>query len=87
MDDYKVNAMLTWTKPTNITQLRGFLRLTGYYRKFVRGYVKLAKRLTDLLKKYNFTWNEETTLSFELLNPAMTLALALRLFLNFLSLK
>jgi hypothetical protein len=67
----KVQAVADWPKPQNIRELRGFLGLVGYYRKFVKNFGVLAGPLTDLLKKQMvFHWNQEHDAAFEALKLA-----------------
>ncbi|XP_026399861.1 uncharacterized protein LOC113295752 [Papaver somniferum] len=71
-DPDKIFAMVGWPTPTNLKALRGFLGLTGYYRKFLKNYGLLSKPLIDLLKKDAFSWSPEATTTFLNLKRAMT---------------
>jgi hypothetical protein len=71
VDPKKIEAMQDWPHPKNLKRLRGFLGLTGYYRKFVKNYGKIATPLTALLKKNSFTWTPATAQAFQTLKMAM----------------
>jgi hypothetical protein len=61
----KVEAILHWPQPRNIKDLRSFLGLAGYYRKFVKHFAIIAKPLTASLKKGAiFVWTQDQELSF-----------------------
>ncbi|KAI4357142.1 hypothetical protein L6164_001109 [Bauhinia variegata] len=66
--------MLNWPELVNLKQLRGFLGLTGFYKKIVEKYASIAAPLTELLKKDSFIWTNAATQAFESLKQEMTIA-------------
>ncbi|GAU48361.1 hypothetical protein TSUD_282420 [Trifolium subterraneum] len=72
VDPNKVESVMKWPIPKNVKGVRGFLGLTGYYRKFIKNYWKIARPLTELTKKDAFTWNEDTQKAFEKLKESLT---------------
>jgi len=71
VDPKKIQVMQDWPQPRTLKSLRGFLGLTGYYRKFFHNYSRIAKPLTQLLKKNSFFWNEDAQQAFTALKNAM----------------
>ncbi|KAA0059567.1 Ty3/gypsy retrotransposon protein [Cucumis melo var. makuwa] len=70
-DPEKIRAVSEWPTPTNVREVRGFLVLTGYYRRFVKDYGAIAAPLTQLLKKGAYKWDVETETAFDKLKKAM----------------
>ena len=80
VDPQKIEAIVNWKPPTNVSEVRSFLGLTGYYRKFVEGFSKIAIPLTNLLKKdQKFEWSDTCQYSFEELRQRLTTAPVLAL--------
>lgn len=74
-DPTKIQAVENWPTPKITKQLRGFLGLTGYYRKFIRDYGMITRPLTELLKKNTpFQWTPRMDEAFKLLKQKMIAA-------------
>ena len=71
MDSKKMACLLNWHTLRSVKKFHGFFSLTGYYRRFIKGYGVIAKPLTDLLKKSTITWSPEAQTAFEVLKWAM----------------
>ncbi|OIT36710.1 putative mitochondrial protein, partial [Nicotiana attenuata] len=66
MDKAKVRAIQEWEAPIKVTELRSFLGLVNYYRRFISGYSAKAVPLTELLKKNKpWVWTEHYQKAFE----------------------
>uniref|UniRef100_A0A0A9D1W1 Reverse transcriptase domain-containing protein n=1 Tax=Arundo donax TaxID=35708 RepID=A0A0A9D1W1_ARUDO len=76
----KIQVIQQWPIPQNAKQLRGFLGLAGYYRKFIKHYGIMSKSLTDLLKKNCiFHWSQVEQQAFNAIKQALTSAPVLKL--------
>jgi predicted aspartyl protease len=73
-DPQKIVAVKEWPTPQTITQLRSFLGLTGYYRRFVQNYGQICRPLHDMLKKNSFKWTEVQTKAFNTLKESLITA-------------
>jgi hypothetical protein len=75
MDPTKVEAIMEWPAPTNVTEVRSFMGLAGYYRWFVKGFSKIANPITELQKKNKkFVWTEKCGEEFQRLKELLTIA-------------
>jgi hypothetical protein len=73
VDPEKLEAVSNWQQPTNVSEIRSFLDLAGYYRRFIEGFSKIARPMTELLKKEKkFTWIESCERSFQELKRRLT---------------
>jgi hypothetical protein len=75
VDPGKVKDVLNWMPPTTASEIQSFLGLAGYYHRFIKDFSKIAKPMTNLLKKNKaFEWLAECQASFEELRKCLTLA-------------
>ena len=66
VDPKKIKAVVNWELPTNPTEVRSFLGLVGYYRRFVQDFSIIASPMTKLLRKnIKFEWTGECQENFE----------------------
>ena len=73
VDPRKIKVILEWKPPRSVTEVRSFLGLAGYYRRFVKGFSITMARMTRLLQKnVRFEWSEKCQISFEKLKAFLT---------------
>jgi hypothetical protein len=78
VDLKKVEVVLKWERLTNVTEIRSFLGLMGYCRRFIEGFSIIASPLTKLTRKeVKFIWSKEYEESFQELKKRLTSALVL----------
>ena len=72
MDPVKIEAIVNWKPPRNVTKVRSFLGLASYYRRFVQGFLVIASSLTRLLRMgVKFEWDDKCQSSFERLKEIL----------------
>jgi hypothetical protein len=65
VDPSKVEAVSKWRQPSNVSEVRSFLGMAGYYRRFIKGFSSIARPMTELLKKdHKFVWTPKCEGSF-----------------------
>ena len=81
MDSIKVQAVLDWTRPTNLKETQSFVGFCNFYRRFIRDFSKIAKPFVRLTRKdVIFEWSSECEEAFKRLKNAVTSAPVLRHF-------
>ncbi|GJS46885.1 putative reverse transcriptase domain-containing protein [Tanacetum coccineum] len=72
VDPAKIESIKDWTSPKSPTEIRQFLGLAGYYRRFIEGFSKIAKPMTKLTqKKIQFVWGDKQEAAFQLLKQKL----------------
>ena len=75
VDPSKIQDVLNWSAPTSVPEIRSFLGLAGYYRRFVPDFSKIARPMTELLKKgVRLNWDDKCERSFRTLRKLLTSA-------------
>ncbi|GJW88833.1 putative reverse transcriptase domain-containing protein, partial [Tanacetum coccineum] len=72
VDPAKIESVKDWASPKTPTEIRQFLGLAGYYRRFIEGFSKIAKPMTKLTqKKVKFEWVDKQEAAFQLLKQKL----------------
>ncbi|GJX97812.1 putative reverse transcriptase domain-containing protein [Tanacetum coccineum] len=72
VDPAKIKAVKNWASPTTPTEVHQFLALAGYYQRFIKDFLKIAKSLTELNQKNNkYIWVEDQESAFQLLKQKL----------------
>ncbi|GKD44230.1 putative reverse transcriptase domain-containing protein, partial [Tanacetum coccineum] len=72
VDPAKIESIKDWASPKTLTEIRQFLGLAGYYRRFIKGFLKIAKPMTKLTQKnMKFDWSEKAKAAFQLLKQKL----------------
>nr|GFC45445.1 putative reverse transcriptase domain-containing protein [Tanacetum cinerariifolium] len=72
VDPAKIESVKDWASPKSPMEIRQFLGLTGYYRRFIEGFSKIAKTMTKLIqKKIKFGWGDKQEAAFQLLKQKL----------------
>ena len=82
MSDDKVKTILEWVEPKSVKDVQSFIGFANFYRRFIEGFSRVCKPLTDSLRKEgkSFTWDEACAKAFEMLKKRFTTAPILRHF-------
>jgi hypothetical protein len=73
VDPSKVRDILEWEPPKSVHQVRSFLGLLRYYRRFILNFSKISKPITELLKKgTKYVWSKECVEAFQTLKKLLT---------------
>ncbi|XP_050238193.1 uncharacterized protein LOC126687680 [Mercurialis annua] len=80
VDPKKIEAVMDWQRPRSVTEIRSFLGLAGYYRRFVQDFSRISAPMTKLTQKgVKFEWTDKCEASFEKLKEILTTAPVLAL--------
>ncbi|GJW74646.1 putative reverse transcriptase domain-containing protein [Tanacetum coccineum] len=72
VDPAKIESVKDWASPKSATEIRQFLGLAGYYRRFIEGFSKIAKPMTKLTqKKIKFEWSDKAEAAFQLIKQKL----------------
>ena len=75
IDREKVEAVMTWERPKSVFEIRSFLGLAGYYRRFIKDFSRIAAPMTKLTRKeVKFEWDDRCDEAFQEFKMRLTLA-------------